>query len=225
MKANIIVFPGSNCDRDVKVALEKFQLKITMVWHQDKHMPKSDLVVLPGGFSYGDYLRCGSMASKSNIMSEVIKHASEGRFIIGICNGFQILTETGLLPGVLLRNKKLKFICKFINLLIENNSTPFTTKYKKNQKIKVPIAHNEGNFFADQKTLSELKQNDQIVFKYCDENSVISDESNPNGSCLNIAGIINKKKNIIGMMPHPERCTESILGGTDGTGIFQSLIN
>ena len=165
MKANVIVFPGSNCDRDVKVALEKFQLQTKMVWHQEKEMPKSDLVVLPGGFSYGDYLRCGSMASKSNIMSEVIKHAKEDRYIIGICNGFQILTETGLLPGALLRNKKLKFICKYVNLLVENNSTPFTSKYKKNEKIKVPIAHNEGNYFADKKTLNELEQNNQNVLK------------------------------------------------------------
>ena len=194
MKANVIVFPGSNCDRDVKVALEKFQLQTKMVWHQEKEMPKSDLVVLPGGFSYGDYLRCGSMASKSNIMSEVIKHAKEDRYIIGICNGFQILTETGLLPGALLRNKKLKFICKYVNLLVENNSTPFTSKYKKNEKIKVPIAHNEGNYFADKKTLNELEQNNQIVFKYCDENSKINDYGNPNGSRLNIAGIVNKKK-------------------------------
>ena len=225
MKANVIVFPGSNCDRDVKVALEKFQLQTKMVWHQEKEMPKSDLVVLPGGFSYGDYLRCGSMASKSNIMSEVIKHAKEDRYIIGICNGFQILTETGLLPGALLRNKKLKFICKYVNLLVENNSTPVTSKYKKNEKIKVPIAHNEGNYFADKKTLNELEQNNQIVFKYCDENSKINDYGNPNGSCLNKEGIVKKKKNIIGMMPHPERCVENILGGTDGSGIFQSLIN
>ena len=225
MKANVIVFPGSNCDRDVKVALEKFQIKTTMVWHQENSMPKSDLVVLPGGFSYGDYLRCGSMASKSNIMNEVIKHADKGGFLIGICNGFQILTETGLLPGALLRNKKLKFICKYVNLLIENNSTPFTLKYKKNEKIKIPIAHNEGNYFADDKTLNDLQNNNQIVLKYCDENLNINDESNPNGSCLNIAGIINKNKNVIGMMPHPERCVENILGGTDGSGIFQSLLS
>ena len=159
MKANVIVFPGSNCDRDVKVALEKFQIQTKMVWHQENTMPKADLVVLPGGFSYGDYLRCGSMASKSNIMNDVISHAKSGGLVIGICNGFQILTETNLLPGALLRNKKLKFICKYVNLLIENNSTPFTSKYKKNEKIKIPIAHNEGNYFADEKTLKELKDN------------------------------------------------------------------
>jgi len=225
MKANVIVFPGSNCDRDVKVALEKFQIQTTMVWHQENTLPKADLVVLPGGFSYGDYLRCGSMASKSNIMKDVIKHAENGGYLIGICNGFQILTETNLLPGALLRNKKLKFICKYVNLIVENNNTPFTSKYKKKENIKIPIAHNEGNYFADEKTLDEIQSNEQIVFKYCDEQSKINEESNPNGSCLNIAGITNKNKNIIGMMPHPERCVEELLGGSHGSLIFQSLIN
>ena len=224
MKANVIVFPGSNCDRDVKVALEKFQINTTMVWHQETELPKADLVILPGGFSYGDYLRCGSMASKSNIMKEVIKHAEKGGYLIGICNGFQILTETGLLPGALLRNKKLKFICKYVNLIIKNSNTPFTKKYTENKLVKIPIAHNEGNYFANDNTLEELKNNDQIVFQYCDENMIINEESNPNGSCLNIAGIINKNKNVLGMMPHPERCVEDILGGTDGSGIFQSII-
>jgi len=225
MKANVIVFPGSNCDRDVKVALEKFQIQTTMVWHQENTLPKADLVVLPGGFSYGDYLRCGSMASKSNIMKDVIKHADNGGYLIGICNGFQILTETNLLPGALLRNKKLKFICKYVNLIVENNNTPFTSKYKEKENIKIPIAHNEGNYFADKKTLDEIQSNEQIVFKYCDEQSNINEESNPNGSCLNIAGITNKNKNIIGMMPHPERCVEELLGGSHGSLLFQSLIN
>jgi len=225
MKANVIVFPGSNCDRDVKVALEKFQIQTTMVWHQENTLPKADLVVLPGGFSYGDYLRCGSMASKSNIMKDVIKHADNGGYLIGICNGFQILTETNLLPGALLRNKKLKFICKYVNLIVENNNTPFTSKYKKKENIKIPIAHNEGNYFADKKTLDEMQSSEQIVFKYCDEQSNINEESNPNGSCLNIAGITNKNKNIIGMMPHPERCVEELLGGSHGSLLFQSLIN
>jgi len=225
MKANVIVFPGSNCDRDVKVALEKFQIQTTMVWHQENTLPKADLVVLPGGFSYGDYLRCGSMASKSNIMKDVIKHADNGGYLIGICNGFQILTETNLLPGALLRNKKLKFICKYVNLIVENNNTPFTSKYKKKENIKIPIAHNEGNYFADKKTLDEMQSSEQIVFKYCDEQSNINEQSNPNGSCLNIAGITNKNKNIIGMMPHPERCVEELLGGSHGSLLFQSLIN
>jgi phosphoribosylformylglycinamidine (FGAM) synthase-like amidotransferase family enzyme len=204
MKANVIVFPGSNCDRDVKVALDKFQIQTKMIWHQENTMPKADLVVLPGGFSYGDYLRCGSMASKSNIMNDVISHAKSGGLIIGICNGFQILTETNLLPGALLRNKKLKFICKYVDLVVENN---------------------EGNYFANSETLKELEEQNQIIFRYCDQDSNITDECNPNGSSLNIAGIINKNKNIIGMMPHPERCVESLLGGTDGSGVFQSLVN
>ncbi len=225
MNSTVIVFPGSNCDRDVAVALEKMQFKNQMVWHKESKLPKSDLIVIPGGFSYGDYLRSGAIAGKSLIIKEVVKAANDGCLVLGICNGFQILTETGLLEGVLLRNKKLKFICKYVNLLIENNSTPFTSKYKKKQNIQIPIAHNDGNYFADEKTLSELKNNNQIVFKYCDENSNVTFESNPNGSCLNIAGIINKSNNVIGMMPHPERCVESIMGGTDGSYIFRSLIN
>jgi len=225
MKANVIVFPGSNCDRDVKVALDKFQIQTKMVWHQENTMPKADLVVLPGGFSYGDYLRCGSMASKSNIMNDVISHAKSGGLVIGICNGFQILTETNLLPGALLRNKGLKFICKYVDLLVENNDTPFTSSYKKNDIIKIPIAHNEGNYFANSETLKELEEQNQIIFRYCDQDSNVTDECNPNGSSLNIAGITNKNKNIIGMMPHPERCIESLLGGTDGSGVFQSLVN
>ena len=225
MNSSVIVFPGSNCDRDIAVALEKMQFKNKMVWHKETTLPKSDLIIIPGGFSYGDYLRSGAIAGKSSIINEVIKAATNGCLVLGICNGFQILTETGLLPGALLRNKKLKFICKYVNLLIENNLTPFTSKYKKNEKIKIPIAHNEGNYFADDKTLNDLQNNNQIVLKYCDENLNINEESNPNGSCLNIAGIINKNKNVIGMMPHPERCVEDILGGTDGSGIFQSLLS
>jgi phosphoribosylformylglycinamidine synthase I len=224
MKASVIVFPGSNCDRDIKVALEKFQIQTTMVWHQESTLPKVDLVVLPGGFSYGDYLRCGSMASKSKIMKEVIKHANDGGYLIGICNGFQILTETQLLPGVLLRNKNLKFICRYVDLLVKNNKSAFTKKYKSNEVIKIPIAHNEGNYYGDKKLLDELNSNDQIVFQYSDPNGNINDDSNPNGAALNIAGIVNKKGNVLGMMPHPERCIESLLGGTDGSGVFQSIL-
>ncbi len=224
MKASVIVFPGSNCDRDIKVALEKFQIQTTMVWHQESTLPKVDLVVLPGGFSYGDYLRCGSMASKSKIMKEVIKHANDGGYLIGICNGFQILTETQLLPGVLLRNKNLKFICRYVDLLVKNNKSAFTKKYKSNEVIKIPIAHNEGNYYGDKKLLDELNSNDQIVFQYSDSKGNINDESNPNGAALNIAGIVNKKGNVLGMMPHPERCIESLLGGTDGSGVFQSIL-
>ena len=224
MKASVIVFPGSNCDRDVQVALEKFQIDTTMVWHQETSLPKTDLVVLPGGFSYGDYLRCGSMASKSKVMNEVIKHAEDGGYVFGICNGFQILTESGLLPGALLRNNKLKFICKSVFIKTTNNQTVFTKKITKNKILSIPIAHNEGNYFASKEEVQSLKDNNQIVFQYCDEEGNISGESNPNGSFLNIAGISNQNKNVLGMMPHPERSIDQLLGGVDGQGIFQSLL-
>ena len=224
MKASVIVFPGSNCDRDVQVALRKFQIDTTMVWHQETSLPKSDLVVLPGGFSYGDYLRCGSMASKSKVMNEVIKHAKDGGYVLGICNGFQILTETGLLPGALLRNSKLKFICKNVFIKTANNQTAFTKKIPKNKILSIPIAHNEGNYFASKNEIQSLKEYNQIVFQYCDEEGNISGESNPNGSFLNIAGISNQNKNVLGMMPHPERSIDQLLGGVDGQGIFQSLL-
>ena len=224
MKASVIVFPGSNCDRDVKVALEKFQIHTTMVWHQETALPPTDLVVLPGGFSYGDYLRCGSMASKSKVMLEVVKHAEKGGYLFGICNGFQILTETNLLPGALLRNNKLKFICKNVFVKTINNKIAFTKKIPKQKVLSIPIAHNEGNYFASKDQIKSLQDNQQIVFQYCDQNGIINSESNPNGSFFNIAGITNKNKNILGMMPHPERVIDSLLGGIDGEGIFQSLL-
>jgi phosphoribosylformylglycinamidine synthase len=224
MRASVIVFPGSNCDRDVKVALEKFQIHTTMVWHQETTLPPTDLVVLPGGFSYGDYLRCGSMASKSKVMLEVIKHAEKGGYLFGICNGFQILTETNLLPGALLRNNKLKFICKNVFVKTINNKIAFTKKIPEQKVLSIPIAHNEGNYFANKDQIKSLQDNQQIVFQYCDQNGIINSESNPNGSFLNIAGITNKNKNILGMMPHPERVIDSLLGGIDGEGIFQSLL-
>jgi phosphoribosylformylglycinamidine synthase I len=224
MKASIVVFPGSNCDRDVQVALEKFQIRTSMVWHQETSLPKTDLIVLPGGFSYGDYLRCGSMASKSKIMNEVIKYANNGGNVFGICNGFQILTETGLLPGALLRNNKLKFICKDICIKTINNRTSFTKNISKEKVLTVPIAHNEGNYFASRNEINSLQDNEQIIFQYCDANGNISEISNPNGSVLNIAGITNKNKNVLGMMPHPERVIDQLLGGTDGQEIFKSLL-
>ena len=224
MKACVIVFPGSNCDRDVKVALEKFQIPTTMVWHQETTLPPTDLVVLPGGFSYGDYLRCGSMASKSKVMHEVIKHAEKGGYLFGICNGFQILTETNLLPGALLRNNKLKFICKDVFVKTVNNRIPFTKKIPDQKILSIPIAHNEGNYFANEDQIKELQDNQQIVFQYCDKQGNIGLVNNPNGSLLNIAGITNKHKNILGMMPHPERVIDTLLGGIDGEGIFQSLL-
>ena len=225
MRSSVIVFPGSNCDRDIGVALEKMQFKNQMVWHKETKLPKSDLIVLPGGFSYGDYLRSGAIAGKSLIIDEVVKAANDGCLILGICNGFQILTETGLLKGTLLRNKNLKFINKDIQIKVINNETKFSNKYKKNQVLKINIAHNEGNYFTDSKHLQDLKENNLIAFKYCDGKGSINDQSNPNGSLENIAGIYNSNKNILGMMPHPERMVDELISNTDGINLFSSLLN
>ena len=225
MKSSVIVFPGSNCDRDIGVALEKMQFKNQMIWHKETKLPKSDLIVLPGGFSYGDYLRSGAIAGKSLIIDEVVKAANDGCLILGICNGFQILTETGLLKGTLLRNKNLKFINKDIQIKVINNETKFSNKYKKNQVLKINIAHNEGNYFTDSKHLQDLKENNLIAFKYCDRKGSVNDQSNPNGSLENIAGIYNSNKNILGMMPHPERMVDELISNTDGINLFSSLLN
>jgi len=225
MKSSVIVFPGSNCDRDIAGALEKMQFKNQMVWHKESKLPKSDLIVLPGGFSYGDYLRSGAIAGKSLIIDEVIKAANGGCLILGICNGFQILTETGLLKGTLLRNKNLKFINEDIQIKVINNKTKFSNKYQKDQVLKINIAHNEGNFFTNNNHLEELIENDLIAFKYCDKNGNINKTSNPNGSLNNIAGIYNSKKNILGMMPHPERMVDKLISNTDGVNLFSSLLN
>tara|TARA_Y100001958_G_C21176841_1_gene507459 strand:+ start:403 stop:1095 length:693 start_codon:yes stop_codon:yes gene_type:complete len=225
MRSSVIVFPGSNCDRDIAVALEKLQFKNQMVWHKETILPKSDLIVIPGGFSYGDYLRSGAIAGKSSIINEVIKSAKSGCLILGICNGFQILTETGLLRGTLLRNKNLRFINKDVYINVINNKTSFSNKYKKDQVLKINIAHNEGNYFTDTKHLEELKNENLIVFKYCDEKGNINENSNPNGSLENIAGILNSKKNILGMMPHPERMIDEIISNKDGINLFTSLLN
>jgi phosphoribosylformylglycinamidine synthase len=225
MKSSVIVFPGSNCDRDIAVALEKMQFKNKMVWHKDTSLPKSDLIVIPGGFSYGDYLRSGAIAGKSLIINEVIKAANSGCLVLGICNGFQILTETGLLKGTLLRNKNLKFINKDVNIKVINNNTRFSNKYKKDQLLKINIAHNEGNFFTDSNHLEELNKENLIAFKYCDEKGKIDRVSNPNGSLENIAGIFNLNKNILGMMPHPERMVDDIVSNKDGVNLFSSLLN
>ena len=225
MKSSVIVFPGSNCDRDIAVALEKLQFKNTMVWHKNMTLPKSDLIVLPGGFSYGDYLRSGAIAGKSNILNEVIKAANNGCLVLGICNGFQILTETGLLKGVLLRNKNLKFLGKDIYVNVVNNENKFCNKYKKNQVLKLNIAHNEGNYFTNKEHLKELEDKNLIPFKYCDEKGNVNEENNPNGSLNNIAGIFNNKKNILGMMPHPERMIDEIISNEDGVNLFASLLN
>ena len=225
MKSSVIVFPGSNCDRDIAVALEKMQFKNQMVWHKETTLPKSDLIVIPGGFSYGDYLRSGAIAGKSLIIDEVIKAANSGCLILGICNGFQILTETGLLKGTLLRNKNLRFINKDVNIKVQNNQTRFSSKYRSNQILKINIAHNEGNYFTNSKHLDELKKDNLIAFKYCDENGNVNESSNPNGALENIAGIYNQSRNILGMMPHPERMVDNIISNTDGINLFSGLIN
>ena len=225
MKSSVIVFPGSNCDRDIAVALEKMQFKNQMIWHKETKLPKSDLIVIPGGFSYGDYLRSGAIAGKSLIIDEVIKAANSGCLVLGICNGFQILTETGLLKGTLLRNRDLKFINKDVHIKVLNNNTQFSKKYEKDQILKINIAHNEGNFFTNSNHLEEIKKENLIAFKYCDEKGNINQEANPNGSLENIAGIYNQKKNILGMMPHPERMVDEVISNKDGINLFSSLLN
>ena len=224
MKSSVIVFPGSNCDRDIAVALEKFQINNRMVWHNETELPKSDLVVLPGGFSYGDYLRTGCIASKSKIINDVIQHGKKGKLILGICNGFQILIETGLLPGALLRNKKLRFLSKNVFLKVTNTDNQFCFNYKKKNIIELPIAHNEGNYFANDNIIHNLEDKNLIAFKYCNEKGIVENKANPNGSSNNIAGILCPKKNILGMMPHPERLIEPLLSGKDGSIMFESLL-
>ena len=225
MNSSVIVFPGSNCDRDIAVALTKLQFKNKMVWHKDSELPKSDLIVIPGGFSYGDYLRSGAIAAKSKILNEVIKAAKSGCLILGICNGFQILIETELLRGALLRNKNLKFISKDVHLKIVNNKNKFCKNYKKDKVISLNIAHNEGNYFTQSDHLKELEDNELIPFKYCNEEGLINDATNPNGSLNNIAGILNNKKNILGMMPHPERMIDNLISNSDGIDLFTSILN
>ena len=223
MKTHVVVFPGSNCDRDVAVAIEKIIGSLPkMVWHKDTSIDQSDLIVVPGGFSYGDYLRCGAMASTSPIMKSVIENANKGVPVLGICNGFQILIESGLLQGALMRNSSLSFICRDVIIKPTNSKSIFTNKSKIS---KMPIAHNEGNFFASDDQIKKMEDNDQIAFQYCNENGDINDESNPNGSIKNIAGILNENKNVLGMMPHPERAAESIHGCEDGKTIFESILN
>ena len=225
MRVSVIVFPGSNCDRDVAVSLKKFSNKSPlMIWHKETSLPDSDLIVLPGGFSYGDYLRCGSMAANSPIMKEVKKSAEKGSSILGICNGFQILTESGLLPGTLIRNQGLSFICKNTSLKVENDKSFFTHNYNKNEIVNIPIAHNEGNYFADENVIKDIEDKNLVAFRYCNKNGDINKETNPNGSLKNIAGIINEKGNVLGMMPHPERATDDITGLNDGEKFFTSII-
>ena len=218
MQASVIVFPGSNCDRDVAICLEAATgKKPNMVWHGDSDLPYSDVIVLPGGFSYGDYLRCGSMAANSPIMKEVVLKAQKGAAVLGICNGFQVLTECGLLPGVLMRNAALNFVCRNTRLIVDNNTTPFTGLYQQGEEVIIPVAHNEGNYFADDETLNELSSEGRIVLSY-------APDDNPNGACRNIAGICDSSGRVMGMMPHPERRAEAALGGEDGKRMFTGLV-
>jgi phosphoribosylformylglycinamidine synthase I len=225
MKAAVIVFPGSNCDRDIRVSLRKSMGKEPlMIWHQNSSFDDVDLITVPGGFSYGDYLRAGAMASKSPVMREIIARANKGVPVLGICNGFQILTESGLLPGALMRNAALKYICKDIHLRVEANNTAFTQGYNAGDVLRIPIAHHDGNYFADADTLDELENSNRVAFRYTNGLGEEADASNPNGSQRNIAGILNKGRNVLGMMPHPERSADAALGGDDGKRMFEGLV-
>jgi phosphoribosylformylglycinamidine synthase subunit PurQ / glutaminase len=227
MKAAVIVFPGSNCDWDCyHTAKTSLKAKTDFVWHQDENLDPYDVVIVPGGFSYGDYLRSGAIARFSPVMNSLIEYSKKDKgLVIGICNGFQILTEAGLLPGALQKNKHLKFLCKNVRLRVENTKTPFTAKCKAGQVLEIPIAHFDGNYTADKDTIEKLNRNKQVVFRYCSKTGSVSPASNPNGSIENIAGICNEARNVLGMMPHPERVADPVLGGEDGGHIFSSMID
>jgi phosphoribosylformylglycinamidine synthase len=225
MKAAVVVFPGSNCDRDVKVAIEAVTGRpVMMVWHGDASVPPTDVIVLPGGFSYGDYLRCGAMAAHSPIMRDVIAKAKSGVPVLGICNGFQVLCETGLLPGILQRNASLQFVCRDVWLKVENAATFFTNRYRAGEVVRIPIAHGDGNYFADAETLDRLEADGRVVFRYVDEGGAATPAANPNGAQRNIAGICDATGRILGLMPHPERLFEPALGGIDGRRVFESML-
>ncbi|MCW2285874.1 phosphoribosylformylglycinamidine synthase [Rhodoblastus acidophilus] len=225
MKAAIVLFPGSNREGDAFRALKQAGADASIVWHDDHDLPaKTDLVVLPGGFSYGDYLRCGAIAGRAKIMDAVRAHAARGGFVLGICNGFQILCESGLLPGVLMRNRDLRFVCKRQFLRVERNDTVFTSAYKKHQAIDVAIAHGEGNYEAHEETIRELEDQGRVAFRYCNADAVVGGAANPNGSTNDIAGIYSEKLNVLGMMPHPENLIDPLVGGIDGRGLFASLV-
>jgi len=225
MKAAVIVFPGSNCDRDVQVALrQSMGREPVMVWHKAADFETVDLIVLPGGFSYGDYLRCGAIAANSPVLREVAARAAKGVPVLGICNGFQVLTETGLLPGALLRNADLKYVCKDVHLTVETSQTLFTSRYESGQTLRIPIAHHDGNYFADDDTLARLEDRGQIAFRYCDRDGQVTPGANPNGSRDNIAGVTNETKTVLGLMPHPERLADPLLGGNDGRAMFDGLV-
>jgi phosphoribosylformylglycinamidine synthase subunit PurQ / glutaminase len=225
VKIGVVVFPGSNCDHDAHYVAETIMGQdARLIWHKEASIGDVDVVILPGGFSYGDYLRCGAIARFSPVMKDVVRFANNGGLVIGICNGFQVLTEAGLLPGVLLRNKSLLFICKYLHLRVENINTKFTNQYALGQVLEIPIAHGEGNYFTDPETLKRIEDNQQVVFRYCDRSGCVTEEANPNGSINSIAGIINETGNVLGMMPHPERASDPILKHTDGRKIFESII-
>lgn len=225
MQTAVIQFPGSNCDRDAVVALRQATgREPRLVWHRDAELPKADFIVIPGGFTYGDYLRVGAMAANSPAMREVVKRANDGVPVLGICNGFQILTETGLLPGALMRNANLKFVCRDVWLRVERNDTAFTSGYAGNAAIRIPVAHHDGNYFADGETLARLEGDNRVAFRYCEEDGSVTDAANPNGSLANIAGVYNEALNVLGMMPHPERLADPVLGGDDGRAMFAGLV-
>lgn len=224
MKFGVVVFPGSNCDHDAYHVVSKHVGQpVDFIWHQETDLRCFDAVIVPGGFSYGDYLRAGALARFSPVMASIKQFALEGKFVFGICNGFQILCEAGLLPGALMRNRSLHFVCKHVNLRVENQNTPFTSEVEPDRVLSIPIAHAEGNYTCDDATFNSLEENGQIIFRYCDEKGYATDQANPNGARSNIAGICNQDRNVLGMMPHPERACEEMLGSGDGRDIFRSL--
>jgi phosphoribosylformylglycinamidine synthase I len=225
MKFGVIVFPGSNCDRDISTVTEGLLNQPTrMIWHQDTDISDIDVIVIPGGFSYGDYLRCGAIARFSPVMRSIIEHANQGKLVLGICNGFQVLTEVGLLPGALIRNRDLHFICDRVPVKVENNQLSWTKAYTSQEVITLPVAHGEGRYYGDEDTIKELEDNHQIVFRYCNLLGEISEDSNPNGSLRNIAGICNKQGNVLGMMPHPERASDPLTRAVEGRKLFEGLL-
>ena len=224
MKFGVVIFPGSNCDHDCYYAIQAVAGKpVEFIWHQETSVDGFDAIVLPGGFAYGDYLRTGALAKFSPVMTAVRSFADRGGLVIGICNGFQILTEAGMLPGALLRNVGMKYVCKYLHLRTETTDTPFTNQLAKGQLVSIPIGHGEGNFFAEPDALKKIEDNGQVVFRYADADGQITPEANPNGSLHNIAGIVNERRNVLGMMPHPDRSSESLLGSSDGKWIFESM--
>jgi phosphoribosylformylglycinamidine synthase len=224
MRVGVVVLPGSNCDHDaLHVVNDVLGAEAEVLWHKETDLKGVDCVIIPGGFAYGDYLRAGALAKFAPIMEPIKRHAASGGLVMGICNGFQVLTEAGLLPGALMRNEHLRFVSRDILLRVEEMGTPFTGELSPGQLLRMPIAHGEGNYFADEATLDELERNGQVIFRYCDSEGRITRQSNPNGSARNIAGICNRERNVLGMMPHPERCSEPLLGNTDGLGIFRSI--